>query len=123
MAFVTLSTGEDELGTAVVAALGDSPLVLTEPVSDAVVEALGVKSFPVVLRVDEPGTVVSAHHGARPGADCAFRTSSSARWRASTVWPDSRTRCSWIGCEWRSSPPRTLPTWWLTLVSGWLGAW
>lgn len=62
VAFVLLEAAGEPDRAAILDALGDSPTVLVDPVSKRVAEELGVRSFPVLLQVDDAGTVVSARH-------------------------------------------------------------
>ncbi|WP_028927912.1 TlpA family protein disulfide reductase [Pseudonocardia acaciae] len=62
MAFVVLESASEPDRAAILDALGDSPTVLVDPTSQAVAEALGVRSFPTLVQVDEADTVVEARH-------------------------------------------------------------
>ncbi|MFE3445688.1 TlpA family protein disulfide reductase [Nocardia sp. NPDC059180] len=47
---------------AILAALGDSPIVVAEPTGSAVAEALGVHRFPQLVLLDEAGVIVASRH-------------------------------------------------------------
>jgi hypothetical protein len=48
--------------SAMLAALSGAPRLLTEPDSGAVADELGIRTYPVLLRLDEDGTVLAAEH-------------------------------------------------------------
>lgn len=50
---------------AILAALADSPTVVTDPTSTELAAAMGVRSFPQILRFDAAGVVVGARRSVR----------------------------------------------------------
>ena len=56
------SAASDDQRSAMLATLAGAPRVLTEPDSAALAEELGIRTYPVLLRLDEDGTVVAAEH-------------------------------------------------------------
>jgi hypothetical protein len=56
------SSASDDQRSAMSATLAGAPRVLTEPDSGAVAGELGIRTYPVLLRLDGNGTVVAAEH-------------------------------------------------------------
>jgi hypothetical protein len=62
VALVVMGAAERHEQRELLGALDGAPSILPEPVSRAVAEELGVRSYPVLLWVDESGVVVRAQH-------------------------------------------------------------
>jgi hypothetical protein len=62
VAVVVMGSAEQERRESILAALGDSPTVLTDPASSTVADRMGVRSYPSLLQLDETGTVIRAEH-------------------------------------------------------------